>query len=299
MTNRDRAIINLGTCRIVFFLWALGTLSRDPFEQLMDMPTGIFVPNALGSIFGIGTNATQFVDSSIVVWKTSTGLAAVGLFFPISAAASFISGFILFSVFDGYSCGFHGTNLITIGTGIFMFSYAGRVISIDSFIFRKRSGVVRANSEPSEFEYKWPIFLIKSCWALMFLGAGLSKLRNSGLDYFFDNRFLYAINLTYLWNLHNPGIGTFFKDWLNLNPAIAAILGIGVVIVELSAPIALLTGRVARLVVVVLGLMQMFIYLTMHITSFITIPAVYSMWIPWDKLWESLRQAFQSRKCQK
>jgi hypothetical protein len=107
-------------------------------------------------------------------WRAARAFSAVGLLTRLSTIVAFGLGFYLLGLPHNFGHVYHFDALLVLTIGIMACSHAGDAWSIDAWLGgRDRPG-------PSG-EYTWPIRMVWLMMALVFLAAGLSKVRYGGV----------------------------------------------------------------------------------------------------------------------
>jgi hypothetical protein len=114
--------------------------------------------------------------------------------------------------------------------------------------------------------------------ALVFFAAGIAKLRFGGAAWF-DPRNMAAILIQphYAIDRSPTALGLL----LAASPAATALLASATVLAEISAPLALLGGRPAALIIGTLFAMQLGSALLLGVHASFPFLGCYAFWIPW------------------
>ena len=171
----------------------------------------------------------------------------------------------------------HSQTLSVFALGIFALSHAGRVWSVDACIARWRR---RPAAPPVSSEYQWPVRLIQALMATVFLAAGIAKLERCGLAWITSDNFQNTLLVWYYLGTPPPSrLGL----WIAQVPWLCNLLAGATIIVELTAPLALVSRVYRRLVIPSLLGMQLGIYFVMGI-AFWQYLVLYVVWIEWNEL---------------
>lgn len=114
------------------------------------------------------------------VWKGALALSGLGLFTRASTLLAAILGTYLLGLPHNFGATQHYDTLVVFVLWILVFSRAGDARSLDALRARARGEARRPSIDG---EYTWPIRALWVLTALMFFGAGTSKLRHSGLEW--------------------------------------------------------------------------------------------------------------------
>jgi hypothetical protein len=117
-----------------------------------------------------------------IVWKVSLGLCAIGLWTRASAIVAAAGGTYLLGLPHNFGATQHYDTLVVFALVILAFSRAADVRSVDTAL-RGRRAIA------DDGEYTWPIRAMWVLTALVFFGAGTSKLRHSGLEWALSDNF--------------------------------------------------------------------------------------------------------------
>jgi predicted DCC family thiol-disulfide oxidoreductase YuxK len=217
-----------------------------------------------------------------LIWKTALLTSAIGLFTRTSMVTAALSGIYILGVPNNFGKTGHGEGIIIFTTFILAFSRAGDAWSIDSLIAAWRSrDPDRANAKPQSGEYTWPIRLVWMLMSLIMMGAGVTKLRWSGLDWVTTDNLSTTILQHYYAGYSEPptDLGIWIAEHRTLCKVIAGLT----ILIELTFPLAMFS-RIARWTLVpAMFFAQVGIYLMMGV-NFTQFMFAYLFWIPWDKI---------------
>ncbi|MFV1991863.1 MAG: HTTM domain-containing protein [Acidimicrobiales bacterium] len=188
----------------------VGTLLGQPLGQTsVDLILAVTI--ALGVCFVAG-----------IKFRLLAPLFAFGLLWVTSYRNSF--GTVL-----------HTENLFVLHVAILSITAAADALSVDA----------RGRSLPADPKYRWPVPSLVLTTGLTYLLAGIAKLQSAGIDWFsgdpLRNHLAYDnLRKHLLGDYSSPIIGFFIRfDWIWAPIAIFAIL------IELSAPLAVLSRRIS------------------------------------------------------
>lgn len=167
---------------------------------------------------------------------------------------------------------------------ILSFSPAGRVLSVDYLLERRRNrnspGGQFGASDPMLVQSTyaaWPLLLIKWLFFLVYFSATFSKIVGNGADWF--------NGYTLQYYLMRDGLrwGSSLGMWISQYHWLAILLSLTTIFFEATFFLAVLFPRLA-IVYIPLGIaLHLGIYLTMRAPFFQYI-AVYSVFIPWSRI---------------
>jgi hypothetical protein len=209
-------------------------------------------------------------------WKIALLLACIGLFTRLSTIVAFVLGVYFIGLSNNF--GKVESELLppVFVLGILALSRCGDALSIDA-IWRSRRG--SREIQPSG-EYRWPIRAVWVVMSLMFFGAGVAKLRASGLSWAFGGGFSVLLIKSYY--DPNPPL-TRLGLWIANHILIASLFALGSLMIETLFPLALF-NRWARILFPAAAFgMQFGIGIIMNIWFIHFLPA-YIFWVPWDRI---------------
>ena len=278
----------LGFCRLLFFallfwwhwdfdftIW--GTLT-PPLAN-----NRIF----LWRILGFSVAPAKTIAMVEFAWKLAVLLSCVGLFTRFMTFAAFAIALYLFGVPHQFGKTGHGDGILVLTMLIFAFSRSGDAWSIDALVRAYRSRDPRGQrAVPRSGEYTWPIRMVWLLMALIFLAAGITKLRWSGLGWITSDNLQTTILQHHYGSLSSPA--TDLGLWVAQHKYLCRFIAGLTVFIELAFPLVLVS-RLARWALVPgMFVAQVFIYLLMGV-SFTQFMFAYLFFIPWDKLGNGLR----------
>ena len=265
----------LGVARAVFFggLFLL-SLHRD-FREWGAVSSAFWRPMALFQRFRIPVLSFRALGVVQVVWRVSLALSALGLFTRASVALSFFSGAYLLGLPNNFGQIQHEDALVVLATLVLAFSRSGDAFSLDRVLRRK-------GRLPPSGEYRWPVLLICALLALVFLGAGVSKLRGSGFGWFTTD------NLAYLFLQHQYPVSTApplagWGVWLAKHRLLCRAFALSILVLECGYPLALFS-RAARRVLVPSAILMLVSFRVLMGPDFSALIVCHAFWIPWKWL---------------
>jgi predicted DCC family thiol-disulfide oxidoreductase YuxK len=230
----------LGFCRLLFFG---GLFFLYLFEDFSAW--GRVAPVFWKPIWLVGGWQLTVLDASViaglqVVWKTSLALAAVGLFTRAGMAVAFVAGAYLFTLSQNFGQVYHYEPFLILAMGGLALSRAADAWSLDTLAaaYRKPS---HDGPAPSG-EYTWPIRLVWVVVTLVFVGAGISKLRHAGPTWVMsDTMKTLLIRAYYNFSNTDPLVswGLSLAEW----PLAARAMAAAALLLELTFVLALVSRR--------------------------------------------------------
>ena len=272
--------LNLGICRALFFGAFYLFYLPQSFSAWGGVSEVFWVPIALFEILPLLPSGLLVLTE--VVWKVSLFTSCLGIFTRASTIISFVLGLYLLGLPQNVGVPYHYDALVVFVLGIMAVSRCGDGFSIDRLI----SKWWHQGSNPSEQvaemsgEYTWPVRAVWVMFALIFLAAGVSKLRYAGLEWIFSDHMALVLTRAH-YQLLNPlmswGLYVAQYDWLY--QPMAAVT----VVLEICYPLALLSRR-ARWVIVPAVFFMLIVIRMILGPPFYPFMICHLFWIPWDRL---------------
>jgi hypothetical protein len=267
---------NLGLCRVVFFggMVILGLLTQSSLWA--GAPSAFWMPITLFKHLGIPVASAETLTWLDRIWLVSLVLSCVGLFTRGSTVVAFIVGAYLLGLPHSFGKTHHSDAILLLTLCVLALSRCGDAWSLDRLFATRRSG---ADGQDPSAEYTWPVHLVWTLMAIVFFSAGVSKLRESGVDWILSENLRYTLLRHHYSHVALIGLAPVVAQSLAFTKLMAA----GSVALELSAPLALFSRRLRLLIVPSLLLLQTGIWLLMGV-SFAQYLAAYAFWVPWDRV---------------
>ncbi len=204
------------------------------------------------------------------VWRISVITSLFGMCTRLSTFVACVLGIYLVGI--PYNLGKinHDTAVACISVAVMAMSHCGRMWSLDQLVAYLRGKPF--DLTPSA-EYRWPIQMMRVVICSVFFGAGLNKLRTSGLDWITSENM--QLNL-----LH---FATPVGLWLLRYPLLCHCLAAFTIVVEFLHPLSLVSNRLALFWVPAGVLLMVGIYLAMDIW-FLPFIVAHVFWVPWNFL---------------
>jgi predicted DCC family thiol-disulfide oxidoreductase YuxK len=275
---------NLGIFRLIVYAVVLYVQSGRDFAAWAEVPDLFWRPIRMFGVFHLVVLSAETLRLLTLVWTVALVTSGIGLLTRWSTAVAFGLGLYLIGLPHNFGKVHHGDAITVLILGILAVSRCGDAWSIDRLVALARRAAPAAVVRPRESaEYTWPLQLVRTLMALVFLGAGTSKLRGSGLRWVVsDNMANMLVNHHYS---HHPpvrwGLHLAQHRW-----ATSLLAGLTITL-ETSAPLALLSRRLRVLLVPSLCVMQAGIWLFMGI-RFPEFLLLYLVWVPWDRIGDAL-----------
>jgi len=269
--------LGLALCRIVFYGGLALGFAGTPFADWADVAPVFWRPTWSFAALGLGVLPPAPLAIVAWTWKLALVAACVGLATRLSTITSLLLGYYLLGLPNGFGKIHHHDAIVVFVCAILALARSGDALSLDRAL-RARGA---AASAPSG-EYTWPLRMVWVLMALLFFGAGASKLRASGLDWVLsDHLAIVLVQGHYHVNDVVPattfGLGLARHRWV-CRALAATVLG-----AELAYPLALVSRSARRVIVPGVLLMQIGIRILLG-PSFGTWMLCNVFWVPWDAL---------------
>ena len=235
-------------------LWLL--LSRIDLVSVRAWPAELWSGVPRGTMIRYGYLFPVEVER-VLYWVAVAALVAVLLGFKTRVDA-LISGLLLYHLAPL-------ENVVGVRIGPYFNGFTLPVLALLILAFAPAS------------EFRWPFKLIQTLFLFTYLLAGLSKLRNLGLQWAVGENIRGTIEV---FNAFEPARRPL-ADYLLANPWLCTLIGIATIVLEVLAFFVLFSARIARIAVVVLVIAHIGIYLTLGV-AFLNFPLVLLL-LHWDE----------------
>lgn len=268
------APFDLGAARVLFFTGLAVMYGTIDFSPWGAVSSAFWMPHPLFSALHLTPLPPAALQALQIVWRVSLCTSAIGAATRISTVTAFVLGFYLVGLPHNFGHTYHFDATLVIAMGILACSRCGDAWSVDA---RRR-----AAPAPSG-DYRWPIRAVWVAMALVFLSAGIAKLRHGGLEWMFsDNLAIVLTRAAYHVSDADPitSLGLFIAQhaWLSRGLAITTV------VVELGFVSALFSRRARLFFVPAAALMLVGIRVLMGPTfGGFLIANVF--WVPWQAVW--------------
>lgn len=265
--------VDLAICRIIFFGGLLWQRGDDDAARWAKLGETFWFPISAFRTFSIPLLDGSTLHWMHIVWTIALAAACVGLWSRISMGVAAILGFYLIGLPHNFGKTHHSDAIVIFILAAFALSRAGDKWSIDGWLARRKGVTFPAESG----EYRWPIRVAWLGWILLYFAAGISKLRNAGLEWAISDSFRNVL-LEHHYT-HQPIV-----DWgltLAEYPAIYMTLGVGTLVIEALCPIALFHPWARAVFAPSLAMMQFGIWLVLGV-KFPAFLLVFAFWVPWE-----------------
>ena len=208
-------------------------------------------------------------------------MAALGLLTRLATATAFALGLYVLGLQFNYGYLHWAHAIVPIVMGILALSPCGAGLSLDACIRR----VTKGTAARAGGQYRWPVQLVRLVFVTVFLAAGVSKLRQAGLDwvlsdtlrnYFLENQYVFRSE-------GGAGWSHVLADWLIARPGLCRVLAVTALGVELGAPAALFSRYARCCLIPLVFLFQVGNALLLYQDFFFAYLGLYFFWMSWGK----------------
>lgn len=272
------APLNLGLCRAAFFGVMFWFYCGRDYSAWAAVDDSLRATLPLFRVIGTSQTVANLAIMQLV-WKVALLLACFGLLTRPAAILSALLGAFVLGQAHNYGKTHHFDAVLVLTMFVLAASRGGDAFSVDALVLRWRG---RAAPQPSG-DYRWPVRAVWMILSIAFFAAGLSKLRNGGLNWMSAD----STSLTLLQaqqHVANADPPTRWGVFIAQFPMICSFIGIGSVLIEVGYPLAMFSKRARWIFVPSAILMQTGIWLLLGPT-FLQFMFCNVFWIPWDKLW--------------
>jgi predicted DCC family thiol-disulfide oxidoreductase YuxK len=283
---------NLSLCRLLFFGIFFQHYLRTDSRAWAHVPDIFWMPIPLFKFLHVPVLSSDLLAILDSTWKVALALSCLGLLTRPSTAVSFILGVYLLGLPHNFGKTHHSDTLVVLIMGIMASCRCGDSWSIDRLIrlWRGHQDAAAETRPMLSGEYTWPVRLVWVLFILVFFGAGISKIRHSGLEWIFSDNMRYLLIRHHY--THEPltswGLYLAQYNWL------CQLLAAATLVLEGGSPIALFSHRLRLLIIPSLFFMQVGIWALMGV-RFLEYLFCFLFWIPWDRLVRWLPMRMESK----
>ena len=273
---------HLGLCRAGFFgSFYILFLTGTDLRWYALFPPGFYQPRSFFLWLALPTPTWDVFSWLVTVFEISVILAALGFLTRLTTTSAFVLGLYVLGLQFNYGYLHWAHAIVPIVMGVLALSPSGDALSVDTLIRRAAKGTVTAPGD----QYHWPMQLVRVVFVAVFLAAGLSKLRQAGLEwvlsdtlrnYFLENQYVFRSEGARGWS-HG------LADWLIARPGLCRVLAATALGVELSAPAALFSRYARGWLIPLLFLFQVGNALLLYQDFLFAYLGLYFFWISWER----------------
>jgi len=288
---------NLAVARFVFFIglcwWQylrLPALTVDDFDYTT-WPEALHWPISVFEYLPTASPSTLLVLHRIL--ELTLVLAAIGFATRLTTVMVGVLMFYLGSLESMNGKMFFLGAVPIILTGLFALSRAGDALSADRLIRGRLAWWPFGTTGPLEphAAYRWPMQICRVYIVIVYFSAGVAKLRFGGLGWALSD------NLGLLFSATQDNQKCIFSNpilpdlthWLAHHSAVTRLLGVGTVVIELAAPLALRASWIGYACVAAMIMMNFGFYYVLGADFRPLVLADICFFIPWTRLGGWLR----------
>lgn len=276
----------LGLCRMLFFAsFYLLYLVRVDLRWYALFPDGFFQPRSFFVWLPSAPPGWETLNGLVTTFELSVICAALGVLTRISTAVSFVVGLYVIGLQFNFGYLHWAHAIVPIVMGVLALAPCGDAWSLDALLWKYR----RRQQAKAGGQYHWPVQLVRVIFVTVFFAAGLSKLRTAGLSwvtsdtlrhYMLENQYVFHVNAMQAWS--RPLV-----EWLVGYPLLCRVLAALTLMLELSAPLALVSPAVRLRLIPALFLFQVGNALLLYQDFFFAYLGLYAFWVPWDSMFSA------------
>ena len=268
--------IGLAVCRVLFFAAFAVYYLRLDYGELADIPAGIWLPIWPFRMLDLSVPGAATLSALRWLWQTTMLAACIGLFTRISATVALLLGLYLIGLTENVASINHSDAIVVWGLMVMAVSRCGDALSVDAWLGQVR----RSPASEQNGDYTWPVRLMWLVFVVIYFVAGVTKLITSGLAWVTSD---HLANLLML----GPVVGSPLTGWgqeIGRHPLMSSVLAGLTLVLELSAPLALVSRDARRTVVPAIFLMQFSIRVLLG-PGFTEFFICGLFWIPWNAVY--------------
>jgi predicted DCC family thiol-disulfide oxidoreductase YuxK len=274
---------DLGVCRLLFFAGLFFFYLPMNFAAWGGVSRAFWMPLPIFAWLHLGPAPSAILEWLSIAWRFALALSAIGLFTRVSMVVAAALGFYLLGLPHNFGHVYHFDALLVLALVTLGCSRAGDAWSVDALMTRRPA-------RPSA-EYTWPIRMVWTLMALVFLAAGIAKLRHGGTAWIASANMSFIL-LRSAYHTSDADPITTLGLWVASHAWLSRALAAATVVVELGF-ITSLIGRRARRVFVPAGMALLVGIRIMMGPTFGGFLLANVFWVPWQAI--GLRVARRSR----
>jgi len=274
--------VDLGASRALFFGGLLAWHGPQDFGVWGDVSPVFWEPVWLFYQLDLRPPPASIVLVLAWVWRCALASAALGCFTRTSSAVAFVLGTYLLGLPHSFGKLSHTAGAVVLILGVLAVSRSGDAVSLDALRRGRRRPVAASG------EYTWPVRAAWLVLAMVFLGAGISKLRHPGLAWVTSD----TLRNTFLVNHYYQSVDQPLVPWgltIAEYPWLCHLLAAGTVVIEMAYPVAMFAPA-ARLPLVAAGVGLLLAFRVFLGPSFLALVICHVFWVPWERLLAGFRR---------
>lgn len=273
---------NLAVGRMVFFGLLFCLYLPYDFSGWAEVDAVFWLPTWSFAVLRLPVLEAGTLRVLQAVWKAALACACLGLATRASITTVFVVGFYLLGLPHCFGKVHHYDSMLIFVFAILALVRPGDAYSVDRLLAQRRDPRPVAPSGA----YTWPVRAIWVVLACVFFGAGVSKLRASGLAWVAsDNLAIVLVQAQYFFGNAVPL--TTAGLTLAAMPMASRILAAATVAGEVGYPLALVSRQARVVLVPGMLLMQLGIRVLLGPTFF-PMMSCNVFWVPWDRVLAAL-----------
>ena len=279
--------VDLGVSRALFFGGLLAWYASEDFGAWGDVSPVFWEPVWLFDRLHLPVLPASAIRILAGVWRCALASAALGCFTRASSAVAFVLGTYLLAMPHNFGKLSHTAGAVVLILGVLAVARSGDAVSLDAW---RRGGRVPAAASA---EYTWPVRTAWLVLAMVYLGAGISKLRHAGLAWVTSD----TLRNTLLVNHYFQSVDQPLVSWglvIAEYPGLCHVLAAGTVAIELGYPIALFVPAL-RLPLVAAGVGLLIAFRVVLGPAFLPLVICHVFWVPWERIVLRLHPAWRVR----
>jgi hypothetical protein len=266
--------LDLGVSRALFYAGLLVMYGWVDFSAWGEVSRAFWMPLPAFGALGLTPAGAGTLAGAELVWRLSLVTSAVGLWTRGSMSIAFVLGFYLLGLPHNFGHTFHFDATLVIALGVLACSRAGDAFSLDAALGRGRSS--------RSGDYTWPVRTIWVAMSLMFLAAGIAKLRYGGMAWIFSSNLSIVLNRA-VYHVSDADPITHIGLFISRHPWMSSALAATTVVVELGFVTALFS-RTARMVFVPAAFLMLVGIRVLMGPTFGGFLVANVFWVPWSRV---------------
>ncbi len=272
---------DLAICRILFCGGMLVHLSLNPYWRWANVAHAFYRKVWLYRALGLSIVSEPWLKTMQFTAMGLFLLAMLGLLTRVSLAAATLWILYLFALPSSFGKTGHGDAILVLITFVLAVSRCDEAYSLEHLLrTRLRNSPGRKPGVTPSGEYQWPLQLCRILLALVFFGAGVTKLRRSGLDWITTDNFANLIT-QHLHLGHRPI--THWGLTIARHPALYKPLAAATILGELFFPLALFSRTAKKFIIPLAFITQILIGLIIGVW-FVQFMLCYLFFVPWAEV---------------
>lgn len=286
---RPTSATNLAISRFLFFFCLFLYYLPADFKIFTEFPRIFVEPVWVLRITQLPLITDPFtVEWLQSIWKASLLASACGVLTRSACWTSALLGTYLIAMSHSFGKTHHNDALVCLFMFVFAISRCGDVFSVDALRSRRNPANLRSLVDG---EYKWPLVLMRVLFTIMYLAAGISKLKASGLHWMYSD-YMQKLMLAQHYTAYPPtNWSIFIAQW----PAICQALAVITIVVELAVPMALFSKRARSILIPATYAMHLGIWLLLG-PWFLNMIFCCMIWVDWNHCLAWLRRTFNATR---